>query len=135
MEVHRLQAGDKIRVEELEQKLGALHYQPVSAVSAPGQYAMRGAAFDIFPVSYRLPVRLRIIDDVVANIRDFTLSDGRNLTVFDEVFLLPVSDFFQKNWKNWKSNSLYLNPFFAPKIWSAATMLFIPSMVSGNFWV
>ena len=52
MDVHRLKVGDSIRVEELEQKLGELHYQPVSAVSAPGQYALRGPAFDIFPVSY-----------------------------------------------------------------------------------
>ena len=96
MDVHQLKVGGACRIEELEQKLGELHYQPVAAVSAPGQYAQRVSTFDIFPVSYRLPVRIRIANDVIANIRDFTLTDGRNLTTFEDVYLLPVSDFFQK---------------------------------------
>ncbi len=115
MDVYRLQVGDSVRVEELEQKLGVLHYQPVSAVSAPGQYAQRGAAFDIFPVSYRLPVRIRIADDKVMNIRDFTLSDGRNMTHFDEVFLIPVSDFFQKKLDKLEEQFALFEPVFRAK--------------------
>lgn len=115
MDVHRLQVGESVRIEEIEQKLIALHYQSTPAVSAPGQYALRGAAFDIFPVSYRLPVRIRIMNDAIASIRDFTLSDGRNLTVFDEVFLLPVSDFFQKKLEKLEEQFALFEPVFRAK--------------------
>ncbi len=115
MDVHQLKVGDACRIEELEQKLGELHYQPVAAVSAPGQYAQRVSTFDIFPVSYRLPVRIRIVNDVIANIRDFTLTDGRNLTTFEDFYLLPVSDFFQKKLEKLEEQFALFEPVFRAK--------------------
>ncbi len=115
MNIQRLKVGDVIRMQELEQKLVALQYQSVPHVAAPGQYALRGPAFDVFPISYRLPVRLRLVSDTVQSIRDFTLSDGRNLTSFEDVFLLPVSDFFQKKLEKMEEQFALFEPVFKAK--------------------
>ena len=115
MDVYRLQTGNSISIAELEAKLTALHYHSVPAVSVPGQFALRASTFDVFPVSYRLPVRIRLEGDVISHIRDFTLTDGRNLTTFDEVFLLPVSDFFQKKLEKLEEQFALFEPVFRAK--------------------
>lgn len=133
MELHHLKLGDSLHADQLEQKLASLHYQAVSAVSSPGQYTLRGGAFDIFPVSYRLPVRIRILNDVIANIRDFTLSDGRNLTDFEEVFLMPVSDLFQRKLEKLEEQFALFEPVFKAKDLERGDYVVHPQYGVGKF--
>ena len=62
----------------------------------PGEFAMRGGVVDIFPVTYRMPVRLEFRGDTLSKIRDFSLSDGQSQTSFEEVFLIPLSGYLLK---------------------------------------
>ncbi len=88
--------GESLPRHELEPFLFQLHYEKKEMVSRPGDFSLRGAVLDIYPVTYRSPVRLEFEADRLASIRDFSPSDGRTFTSFEEVLLLPVTDPFRK---------------------------------------
>jgi transcription-repair coupling factor (superfamily II helicase) len=94
--IKRLRAGTAIERESLEELLGRFHYQKKDYAVQPGEYARRGHVFDIYPVTYRAPVRIEFEGDLLASIRDFSPSDGKSLASFDEVFLLPVTKQFER---------------------------------------
>lgn len=92
----RLKVGETIEREKLESLLFSLHYQKRDFVSQSGEFAVRGGSVDIYPVTYRAPVRLEFQLDSIVSIRDFSPADGKTLTRFEEVFLIPVSEQFRK---------------------------------------
>lgn len=96
MNIKHLKAGENIRLDELERVLGELHYQRRALVELPGEFAVRGGTVDVYPVTYRMPVRLEFRGDTLAQIRDFSPADGRSMTTFEEVFLIPLSGQFEK---------------------------------------
>ncbi len=96
MDIKPLKIGTAITIEELERLLLDLRYHKKDPVSLPGEFCVRGGVVDIFPVTYRLPVRLEFQGDTLSQIRDFSLAEGKNFTVFEEIFLIPVSEHFQK---------------------------------------
>lgn len=91
-----LKVGGIIPRRSLEPFLFELHYEKRDFVSSPGEFSLRGATLDIYPVTYRAPVRLEFEADRLTSIRDFSPVDGQVYTTFDEVFILPVSDLFRK---------------------------------------
>lgn len=93
---HKITVGTSLERQELAELLTGLHYQKTEYVSKPGEFAVRGHLFDIYPATYRSPVRLEFEVDTVASIRDFSLADGSSLAGFDEVFLIPVSHTFEQ---------------------------------------
>ena len=96
MEIKRLKIGDSIGPEDLEELLRGLRYVRREFVARPGEYARRGGILDIYPATYRVPVRLEFEGERLASISDFSLSDGASLTRFDELFLIPVSEIYEK---------------------------------------
>ena len=93
--LERLFVGETIERGALETLLQKLRYRRRDFVSAPGEYAERGATFDIYPVSYRAPIRLNFELDTISSIRDFSPHEGKSLTEFQEVFLVPLSEPFE----------------------------------------
>ena len=96
MEIKRLRINAEIGIERLEELLNGLHYQKREYVSLPGEFAVRGGLVDIYPVTYRLPVRVQFRGDMPIQIRDFSLTSGESTATFEEVFLIQVSDLFRK---------------------------------------
>ncbi len=94
--IFRLRIGETIAQDELLAKLSALNYQEQKVVEEPGEYSVRGAAIDVFPLSYRAPLRIQFRLDQVESIRDYSIQEGKNLTSFEELFLLPVTESFLK---------------------------------------
>ena len=93
--VERLHLGDTLERSRLETLLQRLRYRRRDFVSRPGEYADRGATFDIYPVSYRAPIRLSFEVDTLVDIRDFSPHEGKSLTRFEEVFLAPLTGPFE----------------------------------------
>jgi len=91
-----LKVGDSFERAEWPSIFSGLHYERKEHVGQPGEFALRGSVVDIYPVTYRSPVRLEFEADRLVSIRDFSPADGKSLTAFDEVFLLPVTDIFKK---------------------------------------
>jgi transcription-repair coupling factor (superfamily II helicase) len=95
--LERLYVGQTIERGALETLLQKLRYRRRDFVSRPGEYAERGATFDIYPVTYRAPVRLSFDLDTIVSIRDFSPREGKSLTRFEEVFLVPLSETFESS--------------------------------------
>ncbi|MCB9800206.1 MAG: transcription-repair coupling factor [Candidatus Omnitrophica bacterium] len=91
-----IKAGTECDREQLKDYLLTLHYQKTDFVTRPGEFAERGSTFDIYPVTYRAPVRLEFEGERLHGIRDFSPIDGKSMSRFEEVFLLPVTDTFKK---------------------------------------
>ena len=96
MEIKRLRVNAAISIEGLEELLNGLQYQNKEWVALPGEVAVRGGVVDIYPVTYRLPVRVEFRGDMPVQIRDFSLGTGESTATFEEVFLIQVSDLFRK---------------------------------------
>ncbi len=96
LEVQKIKTGSTLGRDGLADLLEKLRYQRTDFVAKPGEYSLRGGILDIYPLTYRMPVRLEFRMDELLSIRDFSIADGKSLTHFDEVFLIPVSESFAK---------------------------------------
>ncbi len=96
MELRKLKIDQEIDREDLEELLRGLRYQKTDMVAKPGEFARRGAIFDVYPMTYRSPVRLEFEADRISSIRDFSINDGKSLASFEEVFLIPVTETLEK---------------------------------------
>ncbi len=94
--IFRVRVGEKIAHDELLAKLAELNYREQKVVEEPGDYALRGAVIDVYPLSYRAPLRIHFHLDQIESIRDYSILEGKNLTNFEELFLLPVTESFLK---------------------------------------
>ena len=95
--LERLYVGQTIERGALETLLQKLRYRRRDFVSGPGEYADRGALVDVYPVSYRAPVRLNFDLDTIVSIHDFSPHEGKSLTRFEEVLLVPLSETFESS--------------------------------------
>ncbi|MBU3759070.1 MAG: transcription-repair coupling factor [Candidatus Omnitrophica bacterium] len=91
MKLHRLSTGLTYEREELENLLRGLNYQKKEMVSRPGEYSIRGSLVDVYPFTYRSPVRLEFRLDHLTAIRDFSPLDGKSFSCYDDVYLLPLT--------------------------------------------
>ncbi len=96
IKLNQIKVGQVLEREAFKELLLDLHYQRCEYVTQPGEFAVRGAIVDLYPVTYRAPVRIEYKADTITSIRDFSPADGRTMTRFEEVFLVPVSDAFEK---------------------------------------
>ncbi len=94
--VFKVRVGETIEKEDFVQKLTHLNYQKQEMVQMPGEFSERGGIVDLYPVSYRAAIRVHFHLDKIESIRDFSLQDGKSLTTFEELFVLPAKDLFLK---------------------------------------
>jgi len=103
-ELYKVVQGQSLEKDMFLDRLYDLNYQQEQSVQSPGEFAHRGSIVDIYPISYRAPIRVNFRLDRIESIRDFSPSDGRSLTTFEELFLLPVSSVFQKRASRWRDH-------------------------------
>ncbi len=65
----------QIEIIELCKILADFGYRKVSLVSSPGEFAVRGEIFDIFPVDSEIPVRCVFFDNIIESIAYFNQND------------------------------------------------------------
>lgn len=101
-----LKAGEEIERSALISKLFNLGYVRESLVSHPGEFAERGGTVDIYPVTYRKPVRITFKADEVESIRDFSPMKGKSFTAFPEVIIPKVTKELEKRVPRWERKLL-----------------------------
>ena len=84
-----LAVGDKLPIEPLRARLVESGYASVSQVSAPGEFALRGSLFDVFPMGAETPLRVDLFDDEIEVIREFDPDTQRSGDSLKHVRLLP----------------------------------------------
>ena len=87
-----LQRGAALAIEPLRRRLAEVGYASVSQVSGPGEFALRGSLFDVWPMGTELPVRIDLLDDRIDSLRRFDPETQRSLASIDALALLPARE-------------------------------------------
>tara|TARA_R100001143_G_C3361367_1_gene137132 strand:+ start:73101 stop:76445 length:3345 start_codon:yes stop_codon:yes gene_type:complete len=84
-----IKSGDIQSPTELSEKLINQGYRSARFVDEPGEFAIRGGIFDVFPFSGEYPVRLEFFGDEIESIREFDPDSQRSIAFLNETRLVP----------------------------------------------
>ncbi|HWJ07327.1 MAG TPA: transcription-repair coupling factor [Steroidobacteraceae bacterium] len=88
-----LKTGEALDLEQFRLRLASAGYASVPQVGEPGDFAIRGSLFDIFPMGSESPLRIDLFDDVIDSIRSFDSETQRSLEKLPRLDLLPAREF------------------------------------------
>ena len=88
-----LACGQTFDVSEQRLVLESAGYQTADMVVERGQYAVRGALVDIFPMGSELPVRIDLLDNEIDTLRTFDPETQRTVEQIKQLNLLPAKEF------------------------------------------
>ncbi|MEP6898458.1 MAG: transcription-repair coupling factor [Rhodanobacter sp.] len=88
-----LSKGQKFDLIAEQRRLEASGYRNVPQVAEPGDFAVRGALLDVFPMGSAEPYRVELFDDEVESIRSFDPETQRSHQQVEKVELLPAREF------------------------------------------
>ncbi|MDG4559464.1 MAG: transcription-repair coupling factor [Candidatus Contendobacter sp.] len=88
-----LTVGERLDLERFRQRLEAAGYACVSQVVERGEFAVRGAILDLFPMGAERPYRIELFDDEVESIRDFDPDTQLSVSKVERIELLPAREF------------------------------------------
>ncbi len=85
--------GQKLDFDAEKRRLQAAGYRNVPQVLDPGDFAVRGALLDLYPMGAPEPYRIELLDDEIDSIRSFDPETQRSLHPVGAVKLLPAREF------------------------------------------
>lgn len=88
-----IKKGDRLVIDKMRLQLEAAGYRAVEQVLEHGEYAVRGALLDLFPMGSAVPFRLDFFDDEIDSIRTFDVDTQRTLDEIHSINLLPAHEF------------------------------------------
>ncbi|VTP77269.1 transcription-repair-coupling factor [Haemophilus influenzae] len=88
-----IKKGDRLVINKMRLQLEAAGYRAVEQVLEHGEYAVRGALLDLFPMGSAVPFRLDFFDDEIDSIRTFDVDTQRTLDEINSINLLPAHEF------------------------------------------
>ena len=88
----RLNVGETLDREELQNLLLELGFNRVDYVYEPGQFALRGSILDVFSFSSEYPFRLDFFGDDIDSIRQFSVDTQLSTEKKDSVVIVPDMD-------------------------------------------
>jgi len=88
-----LDVGQKLDVEQMRLRLEAAGYRCVDTVYEHGEFAVRGALIDLFPMGSALPYRIDLFDDEIETLRTFDPENQRSIDKVESIRLLPAREF------------------------------------------
>jgi len=88
-----LELRQKLDIAAEQRRLASAGYRNVPQVLEPGDFAVRGALLDIFPMGSQTPYRIELFDDEIDSIRTFDPDTQRSEHKVDAVRLLPAREF------------------------------------------
>ncbi|MDX1489799.1 MAG: transcription-repair coupling factor [Pseudohongiellaceae bacterium] len=104
--MHRLTPGEYVQgnslmldvdtsfdIEGMRHKLLNAGYQCVDSVHEHGEFAVRGAIMDIFPMGSDVPYRVDLLDEEIDTLRSFDPETQLSLDKVDSVRLLPGKEY------------------------------------------
>ncbi len=100
--------NDNLNIDTLKNNLASAGYHHTEQVIQHGEFAIRGAIIDVFPMGSELPYRIELLDDVIETIRTFDPDSQKSIEKVQTTHLLPAHEFpldehgittFRKNWR------------------------------------
>src|SRR6185369_6248543 len=89
-----LRRNEAVDLDALVQHLNVVGYNAADVGEMPGDYALRGGIFDVYPSEFDRPLRVEFFGDEVESIRKFDPETQRSLPASDgdEIVLLPLTE-------------------------------------------
>lgn len=87
-----IQVGDRLQPLPFRERLVAAGYQSVSEVQTQGEFAVRGALIDLFPMGSHAAYRLDLFDEEVETIREFDPETQRSTAQVEAIRMMPARD-------------------------------------------
>ncbi len=84
-----IRVGQLLDLDAEKRRLEAAGYRNVPQVFDPGDFAVRGALLDVYPMGADMPFRVELFDDAIDTIRGFDPETQRSLDKVEAVQLLP----------------------------------------------
>ena len=88
-----LRKGQKLDFDAEKRRLESSGYRNVPQVLDPGDFAVRGALLDLFPMGSVVPYRIELFDDVIDTLRSFDPETQRSDHPVESIRLLPAREF------------------------------------------
>lgn len=88
-----LEVGDQFDIEQWRMRLEKAGYRNVSQVMEHGEFTVRGAIIDLYPMGSKLPYRIDLFDDEIDTLRTFDPETQRSIENIDTIRLLPAREF------------------------------------------
>lgn len=88
-----MEVGQRIDIEQMRRDLDASGYRCVDTVYEHGDYAVRGALLDLFPMGSKQPYRIDLFDDEIETLRTFDPESQRSIDKVERIHLLPAKEF------------------------------------------
>lgn len=88
-----LRKGGKLDLDSEKRRLEAAGYRNVPQVLDPGDFAVRGALLDLYPMGSDTPYRIELFDDAIDTLRSFDPETQRSEQPVESVKLLPAREF------------------------------------------
>ena len=91
--VFDLKPGDRLDPQAFGERLTAAGYRHVPQVNEHGEFAIRGALIDLYPMGSELPYRIDLFDDEIESIRTFDPQSQLTIDRTEALRLLPAQEF------------------------------------------
>jgi transcription-repair coupling factor (superfamily II helicase) len=88
-----IERGQRLVIDDERRRLESAGYRHVPQVQEAGEFAVRGAIVDIFPMGSTEPYRIELFDEDIDSIRSFDAETQRSSGKVDSVRLLPAREF------------------------------------------
>ena len=88
-----LDVGTRLDIGRFREQLERAGYRHAAQVVEPGEYAVRGGLFDIFPMGAETPYRVDLFDDVIETLRSFDPDTQRSGASVSGIHLLPAHEY------------------------------------------
>ncbi len=88
-----LKTGQKFSIAEMRRTLESAGYQCVDSVYEHGEFAVRGAIMDLYPMGSTTPYRIELFDDVIDSLRMFAPETQISSEKVLEIRLLPGREY------------------------------------------
>ncbi len=102
-----LRTGDRFDLHAERRRLEQAGYHAVETVREHGEFAVRGAILDVFPMGSQQPLRVELFDQEIESLRAFDPDTQRTVTKVEDITLLPAREIpltetgiatFRQNW-------------------------------------
>ncbi|WP_111657546.1 transcription-repair coupling factor [Isoalcanivorax indicus] len=88
-----LKVGERFDMEATRSRLAACGYRQRDSVFDHGEFAVRGAIMDIFPMGADQPFRIELFDDDIESLRLFDPETQRSVDQVQAITLLPAAEY------------------------------------------
>lgn len=87
-----LECEQHLNIDTFRQQLIQAGYHSVNTVLEHGEFAIRGAILDLFPMGSTVPFRIELFDEDISSLRSFNPETQRTIDKIDKIHILPARE-------------------------------------------